>query len=41
MFHIVHLLERRFGPRAPRILLSLALLSASALIVGLVLADVA
>lgn len=40
MFHIVHLIERRFGPRAPRIILSLALLSAAALVAGLVLAKV-
>jgi len=38
MLHVVHLVERRCGRRAPRMVAILALLSSLALAVGLVLA---
>ena len=34
MLHIVHLLERRFPGRSPRIVAAIALLSAGALAIG-------
>ena len=41
MLHVVHLIERRFGPRAPRIIAVLFAASAIALAVGLVIFQVA
>lgn len=38
MLHIVHLIERRFGPRARPLLIALVAASACALLAGLALA---
>ena len=40
MLHIVHLIERRFGPRAPRIVALLVAGSALALAAGIALLQV-
>ena len=38
MLHIVHMIERRFGPRVRPLVLALVLASAGALLAGLALA---